>query len=110
MGWLRMGWLRKLVHHPVRTESGGRGADDESAVGPCERATLSRWEWEGGAAGAVRDENVDDVRKTGEAERAKQDSMATVDDDAVEEASPSQSVDDAAADAVGNPAERGGRG
>ncbi len=56
-----MGWLRKLVHHPVRTEAGGRGVDDESAAGPCERATLSRWEWEGGAAGAVQDSYTYDV-------------------------------------------------
>lgn len=71
MGCLRMGRLKTLVHQPVRTESGGRGADDKSAIDPFARAALSRWEWEGGAAGAVREENVDDVRKTGEAERAK---------------------------------------
>ena len=105
-----MGALRKLVHQPVRTEYRGRAPDDEADIDPFARVALSRWEWEGGAVGAVPEENVDDARKSGEAERAKQDSLATVDDDAVEETSPSQPADDAAADAVGNPAERGGRG
>ena len=67
-----MGGLRKLVHQPVRTESGGRAPDDEADIDPFARVALSRWEWEGGAVGAFREENVDDARNTGEAERAKQ--------------------------------------
>jgi hypothetical protein len=105
-----MGWLRKLVRRPGRTRSGGSRSGDESASGTRERDALSRWEGEGGAPGARREENVEAITKTGEEKQAQQDSMTNINDNAMEEASSSQSAKDVAADAAGNPAEQGGQG
>ena len=106
------------MHWLGRAGSGGRRSSDQSAIGARERDALSRWEsdalsrWEseGGAPGAVREENVEAVRKTGEEERAKQDSITNIEDNALGEAASSQSAKDEAADGAGNPAEQGGQG
>lgn len=105
-----MGRLRRLVHRLGRKGLGGRRSGDPSAIGARERDALSRWESEGGAPGAVREESIEVGRRIGDEERAKQDSMTNIDDNAMSEAASSQSAKDAAADAAGNPAEQGGRG
>jgi hypothetical protein len=58
----------------------------------------------------VRKENPEAVTKTGEEDRAKQESMTNIDDNAAREAATLQSTKDDAADAAGNPAEQGGQG
>ena len=98
------------MHRLDRTGSRGRRSGDQSVIGAPGRDALSRWESEGGAPGAVREETVDAVRKADEEERAKQDSMTNIDDNAMREATSSQTAKDAAADAAGNPAEQGGQG
>jgi superfamily II DNA/RNA helicase len=105
-----MGWFRRLVNRLGRTGSGGRRSGDQPAIGVREQDALSRWESEGGASGEVREENVGAVRKAGEEERAKQDSMTNIDGNAVGDAASSQSAKDAAAASAGNPAEQGGQG
>ncbi len=129
--------LRRSVDRPGRTSSGGRRSSDDSADARFERDALERWEGEGGAFRRALQEKVEAsnkllrpgkgaaadlararkgqlqrrrVRKTHEKERAKQDSMINIDDNAMGEASSAQSAKDAAADAAGNPAEQGGQG
>jgi hypothetical protein len=133
----KMARLRKSVVRSGRTSSGGRRSSDESTVDSFDRDALARWEGEGGALAEVRQEKVQAsndfpgsrkeapadlatarrgqlqrrrVRKTREKERAKQDSMTYIDDNAMEEASSAQSAKDVAAEAAGNPAEQGGQG
>ncbi len=105
-----MRWLRRLMHRLVRTWSGRRRPADQSAIGTREQDALSRWESEGGPPGEVRQEDLDPVTKTGAEDRAKQESMTNINDNAAREAATSQSTRDDAAAAAGNPAEQGGQG
>ena len=105
-----MGWLKRLIRRPLRTGPRGSPPGDELAMCPRDRDAFLRWESEGGAVGAVRAENVEAVGTTGDEERARQDSMTNIDDNAMDQASSAQSATDAAADAAGSPAEQGGQG
>lgn len=103
-----MGSVTGLMLQLGRTVSGHSG--DQSAIGSRNRDALLRWESEGGARAAVRDEDIDAVRKSGEGERADPDEVATIDEDAIGAAAALGEAKDAEADVAGNPAEQGRQG
>jgi len=105
-----MGWIRRLVHRLGGAGSVSSRLGDQSAMGARDRDALSRWESEGGAPGAAREENAGPVRRIDEEKRARQDSMTNIEDNAMGEAASCQSAKDAAADAADNLAEQGGQG